>query len=163
MQSLNAWDLSGKLSIDDGMDGGSGRLSWQIRNEDSQMNFRGALGKGAWQLDSGPGYAHLHKADGSMISSVSVDDLVESELGWRIPVNSLKWWALGLPAPGANERLDLDSKGRVLVMQQHGWNIAYERYGEFDAVLLPTRITIEGHGVRLRMVISKWQFGRDID
>ena len=156
LESLTAWDLSGKLSIDDGKDGGSGRLSWQIRNTRSQMNFRGALGKGAWQLSSGPGYAQLNKADGSVISSQSVDELVASELGWRIPVNSLKWWALGLPAPGGDEQLDLDSKGRVLVMQQHGWNISFERYRMFGDVELPGRMdAVSGH-YRVKMAISSW-------
>ncbi len=156
LQTLNAGNLAGKLSIDDGEDGGSGRLKWQIRNSDSQMEFRGALGKGAWQLSSGPGYAQLQRADGSMVSSASADDLVESELGWHIPVKSLKWWVLGLPAPGATEMLELDSNGRVLVMQQNGWSIRFERYRIFGDVELPALMIAVSGDYRVKMAVSSW-------
>ena len=51
------------------------------------------------------------------------------------------------------------SPGGVLEgLQQYGWDIAYDRFGEFEGLRLPTRFTIEGRGVRLRMAIGRWQF-----
>lgn len=154
--AISSWDMAGKLSVDDGDDGGSGKLSWKVRNESSLMNFRGALGRGAWQLDSRPGFAELQKSDGTITQASTVSDLLENEIGWHIPVNSLKWWALGVSAPGDTELLDLDSDGRVLAMQQDGWNISFDRYRQFDGVELPGRMDAVRGRYRVKMAVSKW-------
>jgi outer membrane lipoprotein LolB len=154
--SMETWTLSGKLSIDDSQEGGSGRLTWSVSPGRSQMNFRGALGKGAWQLQSEPGKAELRKADGSLSSAASVNELAESELGWRVPVDALRWWALGLPAAGEPDVLDLDAEGRVLSMQQRGWHIRYDRYKMFGAFELPARMDAVHGRYRVKMAISSW-------
>lgn len=156
LAALNSWDMAGKLSIDDGEDGGSGRLSWQVRDDSSVMNFRGALGRGAWQLDTGPGFAELRKADGSVTRAASVRELVESEVGWRVPVDALRWWALGLPAPGGVELLDLDAAGRIIAMQQDGWNVSFNRYRAFGGMELPGRMDAVRGRYRVKMAVSNW-------
>ena len=156
LSELDSWDMAGKLSVDDGDDGGSGKLSWKVRDESSLMNFRGALGRGAWQLDARPGYAELQKSDGTVTRAESVNDLLETEIGWHIPVQSLKWWALGVSAPGETELLDLDADGRVLAMQQDGWNISFDRYRQFDGVELPGRMDAVRGRYRVKMAVSKW-------
>jgi len=153
---LTAWDMAGKLSMDDGSDGGSGNLNWQVRDAGSHMKFRGALGRGAWQLASGPGYAELQRSDGSLVRSDSVSELVKAETGWHIPVDSLKWWVLGIAAPGTTERLELDQQGRVQVMRQDGWDISFNRYRQFGEVELPGRMDAVHGEYRVKMAVSKW-------
>jgi outer membrane lipoprotein LolB len=156
LKELTAWDMAGKLSLDDSEDGGSGRLDWQVRDTGSLMHFRAAMGRGAWQLNSGPGYAELLRADGSITRSSSLSDLVEAELGWRIPVDALKWWALGVPAPGSAELLDLDIKGRILAMTQDGWSISFKGYRLFDEVELPGRMDAVHGRYRVKLAVSSW-------
>ena len=158
---LTSWDLAGKLSVDDGDDGGSGRLSWKVREDSSLMNFRGAMGRGAWQLDSRPGFAELQRSDGTVSMAGSVNELLEREIGWHIPVQSLKWWALGISAPGDILLLDLDSKGRVLAMQQDGWNISFDRYRQFGDVELPGRMDAVSGKYRVKMAVSNWTLPGD--
>lgn len=156
LAALTAWDLAGRLSIDDGAEGGSGRLGWKIRGDASEMTFRGAMGRGSWQLSSGPGYAELQRSDGSLSRGDSADELVHSEVGWQVPVNALRWWALGLPAPGGVELMDLDAAGRVLALQQAGWHIHYERYRSFGDVELPGRMDAVRGQYRVKMAVSDW-------
>lgn len=156
LKTLTAWDLTGKLSLDDSTDGGSGRLRWQVRDTRSIMNFRGAMGKGAWQLNSSPGFAELLRADGSITRSASLSDLVNSELGWHIPVDSLKWWVLGVAAPGSTEGLDLDEQGRILAMQQDGWNISFDRYRLFGSFELPVRMDAVRGRYRVKLAVASW-------
>ena len=157
LTSLVSWDLAGKLSIDDGQDGGSGRLNWEVREERSHMSFRGTLGKGSWQLTSGSGFAELEKSDGSITRAADVNDLIEQELGWFVPVDSLKWWALGVAAPGTPESMVLDGSGRILAMQQDGWDISYRRYRKFDGVELPARMDAVNGRYRLKIAVSDWK------
>ena len=151
-------DLSGKLSIDDGSDGGSGKLSWKVKDELSLMSFRGALGRGAWKLDSGPGFAVLSKADGQISRASSVTELVKTELGWHIPVDSLKWWVLGIAAPGEAGLTELDSGGLLQVLHQNGWRITFDRYRLFAEATLPVRIEAVNGPYRIKLAVSGWTF-----
>ncbi|MFT5138701.1 MAG: outer membrane lipoprotein LolB [Rhodothermales bacterium] len=153
-----SWDLSGKLSIDDGEDGGSGKLSWEVSDELSIMSFRGALGRGAWKLDSGPGFAILSKADGQISRANSVSELVETEVGWHIPINSLKWWVLGIAAPGETGLTKLDSGGLLQELHQNGWRITFDRYRIFGKENLPVRIEAVNGPYRIKMAVSRWTF-----
>ncbi|HSM68733.1 MAG TPA: lipoprotein insertase outer membrane protein LolB, partial [Xanthomonadales bacterium] len=51
ISALDSWTLSGRLSVDDGQDGGSGRLSWRVDGANARLEFRAALRRGAWRLD----------------------------------------------------------------------------------------------------------------
>ncbi len=158
LHALIDWDLAGKLSIDDGQNGGSGRLHWQVRGAESQLDFRGALGRGAWRLNIASGVAVLKKADGTVIRSATVEKLLEKEVGWVIPLKDLQWWVLGVAPPGASDDLglDLDEEGRVLQMHQHGWKISFDRYRLFGAFELPGRMhAVQGQN-RVKLAVASW-------
>ncbi|NND45040.1 MAG: outer membrane lipoprotein LolB [Xanthomonadales bacterium] len=154
--AIGHWRLSGKLSIDDGEDGGSGRLDWVVNGDFAQLDFRGAFGKGAWRLELGPSGARLHKADGSVVVAPTVDTLVVEEVGWRIPVDALQWWARGLAAPGDERAMELDPEGRVLRLNQHGWEILYSRYRAFGNQQLPGRMDASSGDRRVKLAIVGW-------
>ena len=70
-------------------------------------------------------------------SAPSLDQLALDEVGWSIPVDSLRWWVLGMAAPGPYARLDLDENGHILAIQQHGWDINFVRYRTFGNLDIP--------------------------
>ena len=114
------WGFKGRLSMDDGTDGGSGQLDWLTEGKESRLDFRGTLGRGAWRLSMGPHSATLQRADGSRVEAESVEELVLGEVGWRLPVEALSWWVRGLRAPGVAERIELDEAGRIVRLDQAG-------------------------------------------
>lgn len=156
LTEVRRWQLSGRLSIDDGEDGGSGRLDWVVDEDDAQLEFRGALGKGAWRLEISPAAAVLHKADGSVRVAPSVDELVLEEIGWRIPVSALQWWVRGLAAPGPADTRTLDPEGRLLALEQHGWRIEFSRYREFGKQTLPARLDATRGPRRVKLAVVEW-------
>lgn len=157
LAKIEDWYLSGKLSVDDGEDGGSGRLDWAVNGDRARLEFVGALGRGAWNLDIRTDGARLEKADGKVVQAATVDELVEFELGWRIPVNALQRWVLGLPAEDAPAGLSLGTDGKLHVMTQHGWRIEYERYRGFQGFDLPTRLEATRGERRVKLAIVDWQ------
>ena len=46
------------------------------------MNFHGALGRGAWQLNADENGAVLEWADGEIHRADTVGELLEQRLGW---------------------------------------------------------------------------------
>ena len=153
-----AWGFSGRLSMDDGEDGGSGRLDWAVRGGVSTLEFRGALGQGAWKLVLDPDGATLSKADGSVLADPSVGDLVRRETGWRVPVDALGWWVRGLAEPGHPAQFEFGDAGTqpLVALSQLGWHIRYDRYREDDELLMPSRLEATRDNGRVKLAISRW-------
>ncbi len=152
------WSLDGKLAVSDGEDGGSGRVEWHSRPGLSEINFTGTLGRGAWQLDIAPGHAVLQLANGETWQARDVGVLVRRHVGWTVPVDALSWWVRGLAAPGPVERRDLDAGGRMTLLSQHGWEVEYRHYEDFDGMALPTRLEARNGERQVKFVMREWMF-----
>jgi outer membrane lipoprotein LolB len=97
--SLVDWSLTGRLAASNGDEGGSGTLTWRHNASVTQMSFRGAMGKGAWELQASPGQAQLRFADGREFSATTIAQLVTAHMQAKVPVDALSWWVFGLARP----------------------------------------------------------------
>ncbi len=153
------WSLRGRLAVNDGKEGGSGHLNWQKHGQTSSMNFRGALGRGAWQLNADENGAVLEWADGEVHHADTVDELIEQRLGWTIPVSALAWWVRGLTAPGDWDLRQLDKHGNLEKLSQLGWIIEYGRYRDAGSVSMPTKLTARRQSHTVKFAIQDWDLG----
>lgn len=156
LSSWDAWGLTARLGIDDGSEGGSGRIDWKIAGADSALDFRGALGQGAWRLELGPELATLTRADGTVSSAADIDQLLWQETGWQVPVEALQWWVRGLPQPGAGRDLQLGPEGLPASLQQQGWQIVFLGYMDYAGQQLPRRLEAERGSFKLKLAVSRW-------
>ena len=153
------WGLLGKISLDDGDQGGSGTLQWDVKPGFSELDFHGALGRGAWHLQIGPEVALLKMADGTEQIAAGVNDLIQDRVGWPIPLEALQWWVRGLSAPGVIENETLGSDGLLIGLKQFGWRVDFDRYDAFGDVMLPVRMEATQDSYRVKLAIKRWQMG----
>ena len=139
LDALGSWSLEGRLAINDGEDGGSGRLQWLQDTDRARMDFHGALGRGAWRLTADANGAELQFADGESYRARTVDALVREQVGWPVPVEPLAWWVRGLAAPGPVEKRRLEVDGTLGYLSQGGWEIEFSRYIDVGGVPMPAR------------------------
>jgi outer membrane lipoprotein LolB len=158
LRSLEHWSLDGKLAVSDGEDGGSGRLEWRAEPGLSELDFRGTLGRGAWQLDIETERAILNLANGDSWQAPDVSTLVREHVGWDVPVDALEWWVRGLAAPGRVERRDFDADGRMTFLSQYGWDVAYDRYKEYSGMSLPMRLEARRGEQHVKLAMRRWWF-----
>jgi len=161
IEGVSSWNLVGRISLDDGEEGGSGRLQWVVSADHSTMNFHGAMGRGAWHLEIKPGGAILSLADGNQYAADGVDALVEQQIGWPIPVEALQWWVRGLAAPGVIDAQQLDEAGLLVSLEQFGWQIDFNRYNSASGVALPIRLDARQNDYRVKLAISRWHLPTD--
>lgn len=161
LASWERWGLTGRLGVDGGEEGGSGRLDWNDSGEASSLQFRGALGQGAWRLDISPGITRLERSDGSIAEAADVDRLVWEETGWTLPVTALEWWVRGLAAPDrqAPERMELNPDGTIALLEQAGWRITFERYMDWADQSLPSRLEAVRDQLTVKLAVSRWRGG----
>jgi len=155
--SIDTWYLAGKISLDDGDQGGSGKLQWRVSAANSSIDFHGAMGRGAWHLDISPDRAVLREAGGDEHSAPGVDSLIQQQMGWPVPVVALKWWVRGLVAPGPVEAMQLDDQGLLTSLIQSGWQVEFERYSSASGIPMPKRLNARQDNYRVKLAISDWQ------
>lgn len=158
---FSEWGLKGKISLDDGDQGGSGKLRWSAEAGNSELDFHAALGRGAWHLQIGPGQALLTQANGDEQSATSVNALMQDRMGWPIPVEALQWWVRGLVAPGAIEDQQIDPEGLLASLQQFGWSVEFGRYDTSGVVAMPKRLKATMGKYRVKLAISRWRMVED--
>ena len=153
------WSLTGRLGVNRGDEGGSGRLDWTADGRRSRLDFRGTLGQGAWRLDVNPDRARLELKDGTVREARRVEDLVFDQTGWEAPVTALAWWVRGFAWPEGPAPTDrqLNENGTLATLEQGGWRIDWTRYREgSEAQLLPSRMELSRADVTIKLAISRW-------
>lgn len=158
--SLSGWTIAGRLAASNNKDGGSGSLTWHQQGSNTQMSFRGALGKGAWELDALPGQASLSFADGREHSAPSIAQLITSHMQVKVPVDALSWWVLGLAHPDDWADRQLDEEGRLTHLKQLGWDVSFSNYKFEQQVWVPGKLVARNEEHSVKLAISKWSFAQ---
>lgn len=152
-----AWSLEGRLAVSDESDGGSGKFRWATDRNGVQMDFHGALGRGAWKLRADMRSAELTLADGTVYREDTIEQLVRQQLGWEIPIENLSWWVRGLLTPGHYRERDIDGSGDITRLVQNDWAVEFDKYREFDGVRLPVRLVAHRENWKVKLVIRDWE------
>ena len=162
LAAIEQWTAFGKLGIQSPQDSWSASLTWRQDRDSYRLRLSGPLGQGLMELRGSPGLVELHTSDDGVYRARTAEELMQTHAGWRVPLSGLRYWILGRPDPQARiVDLELDPGGRLAELHQLGWRIRYERYGEFDGLTLPTRLTLENRQLRAKLVIRSWRTGPD--
>ena len=153
---FSAWALEGRLAISNEAEGGSGQFRWETNDQSIQMDFHGALGRGAWKLKADRQGAELSLADGTIHHADTIDQLVRQQLEWEIPVESLAWWVRGLATPRRVQRRDIDGEGNVSKLLQDDWTIEYSKYRAYEGINLPVKLTAYRGKWKVKLAIRSW-------
>ena len=151
------WSMVGRLAVSNSEDGGSGHFSWKRNSGESQMDFHGALGRGAWRLQADTQGAELELADGTVHRADSIDQLVRIQVGWEIPVDELTWWVRGLVAPGGYQERVIDREGNLSELLQNGWTIEFGGYRTFEGMSLPVKLVARQADWKVKLAIRDWE------
>lgn len=156
MDSLEAWTLDGRISLRQGEEAWHATLHWQQIDSAYHINLFGPFGQGAVQLDGSPQSVILQH-DGETVQSDDAERLLRQHLGLQVPVKGLRYWAIGLVAPGSDYKEELDPAGRLLSLQQDGWRVRYRGYVAVKGFMLPDKIFLDHDGLDVRLVVDQWQ------
>ena len=114
---------------------------------------------GGVQVVSDGQWLEIQTSQGEKFSGDEALKRLQRTLNVSLPLESLRFWLLGIPQPGSAASVQLDDRGNLGELDQAGWRIAYDRYEFRDAVagLMPGRIVMEKEGVRVRLIVSRWR------
>lgn len=149
------WTLHGRLGVADARDSGSGSLEWSQQGSRFRFSVHAPVTGKTWVLSGGGGHAVL---EGLREHAVEGDDaaaLLERELGWKVPLGELLYWARGLRAPG-EARIEFRDDGLPAQIEQDGWQVRYLDYDTDRDPPLPNKVYASRGDYRVRLAIRDW-------
>lgn len=151
----STWSMQGRAAISTGQNAGNARIDWRQRAvQDYSVTLSAPITRQSWQLEVTNGNATITGLEGGPRTGSDAAALLRGATGWDIPVHAMRDWLRGKPAASpAPSRYVFDNVGRLIRLQQEGWQIDFENQ---RADGLPGRITATRADSRVRLVIDQW-------
>lgn len=133
-------------------------LRWQELNDRVfELRLAGPFGAGAVELRGDPDLVEVRTSDGVQ-QTTNPEEWIYRRFGWTLPINGLRYWALGIPNPDLPATPVLDDQGRLAGLEQSGWQLVYSEYREQGSYDLPRRFEASNGKIKLKLIIDRWEF-----
>jgi outer membrane lipoprotein LolB len=156
LQARDRFELKGRVAVATGSEGFNARLRWTQDGKQTRMSLDGPLGTGGVQVTSDGSDVSIVTSRGERLDHEAARAELTNRLGFDPPLDSLRYWILGVPEPGHPAQESLDSQQRLSALEQNGWQIQYTDYMSVGGEWLPSKLTLQRLGVRLRVVVDGW-------
>lgn len=162
LESVQAWEMRGRLTIDTGDRAGQFRFNWRQDDDALELVVRNPLGAGILRV-SGQADALSVTARGETRTLTDPETELSELIGWWLPVASLPNWLLGFPDDGFQATTAVGRDGTLAALDQRLWHVAYPAYGlapiaaTGNEILVPSKIDLTHGELTLKLTIDAWQ------
>lgn len=153
---IKGFQLSGRIAVKYDGQGFSGGLRWQRNGESDDLLFLSPLGQGVAHVERDALGVTLTAPDQPPYHAMDTAQLTQQVLGWSLPLDGLRYWVLGVAAPGSAATPEVDAGKRLARLTQEGWRIDYLGYKRVDGTDLPGKIVLQRDEVEVKLVIDAW-------
>jgi outer membrane lipoprotein LolB len=150
LYDMQEWRLEGRLAITAPNDSWSARIQWSHLPDFEKIRLSGPLGQGAVVIDLAGDVVKIDRGGGHVQSSNQPEQFVNQQLGLFVPIQSLRFWAVGLPESG--QAFQETADGFV----QAGWLIDYKEMQNTGAEIMPHKMAVTKGHVKLKLIIDQW-------
>ena len=155
---LKDWEFSGRIAVKTDADGFNGKLRWTQNDDDYSASVSGPIGIGTVRIEGDARSAVMTEKDGTRTRLEDAELEFSQRYGWSIPIDSLRFWALGIPDPTTLAETTVGDDGLLQSLTQGGWAVSVSRYRDGGGQLMPARLTAENADTRVRLIIDHWIF-----
>jgi len=154
---LVSWSLNGRVAVATSGEGFSGTLRYRQQPNRSDLALDGPLGMGGMRVALEGDDFRISTSSGEQLDGAAARAELEQRLGFALPIAELRWWLLGMPAPG-EVSVDADTaSGEIRGFLQDGWKISIDARAAALGFALPQRLTATREGARLKLLVDRWQ------
>lgn len=153
---IKGFQLSGRVAVKYDGQGFSGGLRWQRNGETDDVLILSPLGQGVARIERDAKGVTLTAPDQRPYRAKNTAELTQQVLGWRLPLDGLRYWTLGVAAPASTAIREVDADQHLSRLTQDGWRIDFLGYTRFDGTDLPGKIVLQRDEVEVKLVIDLW-------
>lgn len=150
LYNMRAWSLTGRLAISAPNDSWSANIEWQHQPGLEKIKLSGPLGQGAVFIEFTGNAVKIDRGSGNVQTSNQPEQFINQQLGMFVPLQSLRYWAIGVPE--SSHVYQATSDGFV----QNGWLVAYKVMQQVEAETLPHKLVVSDARVKLKLIIDQW-------
>lgn len=157
LAAVEVWRMEGRIGVISKYDSWHASLVWDHKNDADLLYISGPFGQGALNIKVTDRYMRVVSSDGSVKKSENPEKLLKSELGVAVPVRALRYWIMGLPYPSGVSETVYDRLGRLITLNQLGWEINYRDYEKNGNWTIPVKISVLRKDIKLKLVVDQWE------
>ncbi|MHB1765533.1 MAG: lipoprotein insertase outer membrane protein LolB [Gammaproteobacteria bacterium] len=158
---ISGFELRGQIGVIDHGRGFTGSLDWRESPAESLVLVRGPLGSGGFRLSGHPGHWVLVTARGEHVEiHHGLRPAFRRWFGIPVPIESLRFWVLGLPDPRFPAEFSWTARGRVRTLLQDRWQVKLSQYLSVGGRALPTNLIMAHGATRIHVRVGRWSIVR---
>lgn len=151
LYQLNHWTFSGRIAINQGKESWQANIHWTHQLNSESIKLSGPLGQGAILIELADNKVRINRGNKTEESN-DINAFIKQQLGVMIPVNSLRYWVLGLPEK--NLPVHKSDKG----FYQANWLVEYPEMQTVENNTLPRKISVlNAQQIKLKLIIDEWK------
>ena len=151
------WSMSGRIAVSNGKQGGSGRIEWKQDGARYAITLSAPVTRQSWRVAGGVDGATIEGLSGGPRSGPDASALVFDATHWRVPVDALGDWLLGLQRSG--DSVHFGDDGRLDRIDGDGWAVTYADWRVVEGMEMPSRIEAVQGEAKVRLVVDDWTLG----
>ena len=157
LEKLEVYSLTGRVAVAASGEGFSGTLRFQQQPHRSDLALDGPMGIGGVRVALDGDELSIATSGGAHLDGGAARAEMEKRLGFSLPLAELRWWLLGVPAPG-DAGVDADAaSGEIHAFEQQGWRVSIDARAPALGFSLPQRLTATREGARMKLLVEQWR------
>jgi outer membrane lipoprotein LolB len=157
LEKLERYSLNGRVAVAANGQGFSASLRYQQMPRSSNLALDGPLGIGGLRVLLEGEELQIATSRGEKLDGEAARAELERRLGFALPLAELRWWLLGIPAPGETAVNQDAGTGEIHDFMQAGWRVSINSRAAGLGFSLPQRLTAEREGARLKLLVERWR------
>lgn len=150
LYDLQRWAFEGRIAITGKNDAWSANINWEHSPTEDLIKLSGPLGQGGVLIQLNASGVTIDQGGGDVKSSTDVENFINQQVGLSVPVNSLRYWVVGLP--DKSQTASTIENG----FEQVGWKNQYKTMQPVGSYVLPRNMTVTSETVKLKLFIDQW-------
>jgi outer membrane lipoprotein LolB len=156
LEKLERYSLAGKVAVAANGQGFSASMRYAQQSQRADLALDGPLGIGGLRVALRGEELEVTNSRGEALDGEAARAELERRLGFELPLDELRWWLLGLPAPGPSMPDAAPGTGELRGFTQNGWRVSINTRAPALGFSLPQRLTAERDGARLKLFVERW-------
>ncbi len=150
LYGLERWGLEGRIAVVSKSDVVQANINWEHSPDEDLIKLSGPLGQGAVTIQLNSTGVTIDRGGGDVKTSTNPEKFINQEVGLFVPVTSLRYWVIGVPAK--SQPVATIDKG----FEQAGWRNQYKTMQPVNGYVLPQNMTVTNESVKLKLFIDQW-------
>jgi outer membrane lipoprotein LolB len=167
LEQLDRYALNGRVAVAANGQGFSASLRYAQQPRRTEFSLDGPLGIGGLRVEVEGERVAIVTSRGEKLDGPEARAELERRLGFALPLEDLRWWLLGIPAPG-EASVNAEQSGEIREFTQRDWRVSVNSRIAGLGFSLPQRLTAqriggegegqsEGEGARLKLLVERWE------